>query len=324
MSDPLPLVTIERGPLRAVFAPTRGGRLISLRAGDEELLWRNPALVDEHLRPVLPVEQWPRGEGGMGTWANVGGSKTWPAPQGWSGPDEWAGPPDPVLDAGAWDVVDSTAAFIRMRSAHDPRTGLVIERAFALVGNGLEERITMTNKGDRTTHWSPWEVCQVRTDDGGTVVLDGATAADEVDLGTWEGTVSSTSTATGTALSVGTGVAKRGYRNGRTVAYHRKSGTVIALSAIEESGAKGPFPDGGAMFEVWLQRPVASSLVDLEGLRPDAHLVELEVLGRRVALAPGDQRTTTIRWSVILADQTPLAPGLMRPSGQPEDESRER
>lgn len=310
MTDPLPLVTIGDGSLRAVFAPTRGGRLLSLRVGDEELLWQNPALVDADLRPVVPVATWPRGDGGMSTWANVGGSKTWPAPQGWSGPDEWAGPPDPVLDAGPWDVLGHTPTTVSLRSGSDARTGLQIERAFALVTGGLEERITFTNEGDRTTHWSPWEVCQVRTEDGGTVVVDGAGPADELDLGTWEGAVQGHGGPDGVVLPVGTGVAKRGYRAGRSVGYRRASGTVIALAAAEEpddcaehpDGAEHPvgaeYPDGGARFEVWLQRPVAAPIAALEDLRPDAHLAELEVLGRRSPLAPGASRTTAIRWWV--------------------------
>lgn len=301
MTDTLPLVLVEDGSLRATFAPTRGGRLLSLRVADEELLWQNPALLDADLRPVLPVDEWPRGDRGMGSWANVGGSKTWPAPQGWDRSDEWAGPPDPVLDAGVWAVVDHSATAVTLRSQPDPRTGLRIERRFTLEGGQLEERITFTNTGDRTTHWAPWEVCQVRTDDGGAVVIEGATGDDELDLGTWEGQVTSRGGPGGVTVAVGTGVAKRGYRSGRAVAYRRASGTVLALSAAEEPDDGSPFPDGGARFEVWLQRPVVSPITALEGLRPDAHLAELEVLGRRRPLAAGASRTTVVRWSVLSA-----------------------
>lgn len=74
---------------------------------------------------------------------------------------------------------------------------------------------------------------------------------------------------------------------------------MLELSAAEETGdsvaVDAPFPDGGALFEVWVQRPVAAPIADLEGLRPDAHLVELEVLGRRLPLAPGASRTTAVR-----------------------------
>jgi hypothetical protein len=310
-TDLFPLTTIGHGDLRAVFAPTLGGRMLSLRVRDEELLWQNPALVGPDLRPAAPLATWPRGDGGMGTWANVGGSKTWPAPQGWTSADEWAGPPDPVFDAGAWTVVEHTPTSIRLRSAPDARTGLLLERAFTLgdadadadadagVGSAvLDERITMTNVGDRTTRWAPWEVCQVRTDDGGTVIVAGAGAADEIDLGLWAGSLVSDVTPDGIALPVGTGIAKRGYRAGRSVGYRRASGTTIALSSPVEPEDGAPYPDGGALFEVWLQRPVAEPIAALEGLRPDAHLAELEVLGRRSALAPSAHRATSIRWTV--------------------------
>ncbi|WP_144762620.1 DUF4380 domain-containing protein [Curtobacterium sp. 9128] len=302
MTNPLPLVALASGPLHAVFAPTRGGRLLSLRTGDEELLWQNPTLVDAHLRPVVPVDTWPHGDGGMDSWANLGGSKTWPAPQGWSSADEWAGPPDPVLDSGPWAVVDHTDTAVTVRSAADPRTGLWIERAFAVTDGGLEERITFTNTGDRTTAWAPWEVCQVRTDDGGTVVVDGATLDDEVDLGTWEGQLTSRSGPGEVALPVATGVAKRGYRSGRAVTYRRASGTTLALSAADEPDDGSPFPDQGARFEVWLQRPVASPIAALDGLQPDAHLAELEVLGRRKPLAPTMSRTTIVQWTIRPAE----------------------
>ena len=304
MTDPLPLVSIENESLRAVFAPTRGGRLLSLRVGEEELLWQNPALLDEDLRPLAPIESWPRGDGGMSTWANVGGSKTWPAPQGWSGPDEWAGPPDPVLDAGEWEVVGHTDTSINLRSGFDTRSGLRVEKSFSLATGGLVERITFTNESDRTTHWSPWEVCQVRTESGGSVLVVGASAEDERDLGTWEGVVTSEGTRHGVVLEVGTGVGKRGYTGGRAIAFRGSSGTTIALSSADEPADDAPYPDGGALFEVWLQRPVTDPLVDLDGLRPDAHLVELEVLGRRTPLPPAGARTTTISWTI---NTTPTA-----------------
>lgn len=304
VADDLPLLEIGHGDVRAVFAPTRGGRMLSLRLGDEELLWQNPALVGPDLQPVLPVGEWPRGDGGMDTWANVGGSKTWPAPQGWDGPDEWAGPPDPVLDAGSWEVVEHTPAAISMRSASDPRTGLRLTRTFVVDADGLDERITMTNVGDRVSHWAPWEVAQVRTDDGGTVLVLGAASDDRVDLGTWEGSVDERPTDAGIELQVGTGVGKRGYRNADAVRYRRASGTSITIGTVQTPGPEddaAPFPDGGCRVELWLQRPVEAPLVELQDLRPDAHLVELEVLGRRVPLAPGATRRADVRWDLRAA-----------------------
>lgn len=300
MSAELPLVALQREGLTATFAPTRGGRLLSLRLGDEELLWQNPALIGEDLRPVTPVTTWPRGDGGMGTWANVGGSKTWPAPQGWSSPDEWAGPPDPVLDSGEWDVVERSATAVTLASAADHRTGLRLRRSFELLGGGrIHQSIVMTNLGSSTTFWAPWEVCQVRTDDGGAILVEGADSVDEVDLGLWEGDVASSPVPDGLRLPVGTAVAKRGFRSGNGVAYRRRSGTTLRLGAAQEAGTPlAAFPDGGCRFEVWLQRPVAEPIDTLDGLHPDAHLAELEVLGRREALAPGASRVVTIRWSV--------------------------
>ncbi|WP_420367667.1 hypothetical protein [Curtobacterium sp. L1-20] len=302
MSGDVPLHTLLLDDVVAVFAPSLGGRLLSLRAAGEELLWQNPALLDAGLRPVVPLDRWPAGDGGMGTWANVGGSKTWPAPQGWSHDDEWHGPPDGVLDSAAWAVEHATTTTIVMRSAVDRTTGLRLVRDFALEGAGrMTERITLENHGGTTSRWAPWEVCQVRTDDGGTVLVERATRADEVDLGTWEGSATSTEEPGGLALPVGTGVAKRGWRSGSAIAYRRASGTVLRLHAAaeEHEDRTAPFPDGGCRFELWSQRPLDAPVPELEGLRPDAHLVELEVLGRRTPLLPGDARTVTVRWEVV-------------------------
>jgi len=301
VSVDLPLHTLRRDGLTAVFAPSLGGRLLSLRVDDEEVLWQNPELLDARFRPVLPLEEWPDGTGGMSTWANTGGSKTWPSPQGWTTPDEWHGPPDGAFDSGRWEVLDETATTISLRSPDDGATGLRIVREFVLEGAGrITERITFENRGATTSRWAPWEVCQVRTDDGGTVLVEGAALTDEVDLGTWEGSAPSVEQPRGVALPVGEGVTKRGYRAGTAITYRRASGTVLRLHAAEEDGEdrSAVFPDGGCRFELWAQRPVSAAIADLEDLRPDAHLVELEVLGRRTPLDPGDDRTVTVRWDV--------------------------
>ena len=305
----LPLLRVATRDLELVFAPSRGGRLLSLVAAGRELLWRDPELVGDDLVPVVPVHLWPASDGDMSTWANVGGSKTWPAPQGWSGPDEWAGPPDPVLDSGAWTaewVADEDSAVVTLTSADDPRSGLRVERRFTVPATGtrFEQTATFTNVSDRPRTWSVWEVCQVGTaggagraaEDAAVIVPHSATPV-ELDLGSWEGEVVSRREGGDVVLPVGTGVAKRGYPAADgSVSYRDDAGTILTLAATP--APTGTWPDGGSKVEVWLQRPTAAPIQELGDLHPSAHLVELEVLGPLTTLVPGESTSLEIAWSV--------------------------
>jgi hypothetical protein len=313
--DPsLPLVRVTTPHLRLTFAPTYGGRLLSLVAGGGELLWTDPMLLDDSLAPVVPVGSWPTGAGGMSTWANVGGSKTWPAPQGWSGPDEWAGPPDPVLDSGAWApswMIHGDVAVITLISPDDPRSGLRITRQFTIpaAGTAFTQRVTFENVSDRERRWAIWEVCQVDTAAGAglgpsaaAVVVPHADEPVELDLGTYEGLMDSTRVGHDVVLSVGTGVAKRGYPCASgSVRYHDPSGRVLQLSTRPQ--ATGEWPDRGSKVEVWLQRPTARPLAALDDLHPSSHLVELEVLGPLVALAPAMATELDIAWRIEMPNE---------------------
>lgn len=303
----LPLLKVDAGPLRAAFAPTRGGRLLSLAIEGEELLWQNPELLDAGLNPRQPQSRWPQGNGGMGTWANVGGSKTWPAPQGWDGPDMWAGPPDPFLDSGAWSSDAWTSEIsehdltihVRMVSPDDRRSGLRITRTFVFTDGGLEfsETITLLNIADRAIRWSPWEVCQVRTSPGGLITFVGSSPIQIRELGLYEGSAATALGAEGVAYETGLGVSKHGCIGGTgAVRYRRSSGTTLTLSVSPIDGAE--YPDGGCRTEVWLQRPTNLPIDALAGLHPDAHLAELEVLGPLVSLEPGESNSVTVNWSV--------------------------
>jgi hypothetical protein len=308
--DPsLPLLRVTTPDLALTFAPTHGGRLLSLVAGGGELLWTDPTLLDDALAPVVPVDRWPTGDGGMSTWANVGGSKTWPAPQGWSGPDEWAGPPDPVLDSGMWTPswsIDDHEAVVTLVSPDDERSGLRITRRFSIpaVGTAFTQRVTFTNVSAQERRWAIWEVCQVDTaagaglgTDAAAVVVPHTTAPVELDLGSYEGRVDSVLADDDVMLPVGSGVAKRGYPGASgSVRYRDPSGRVLELATTP--AATGEWPDGGSKVEVWLQRPTATPIAALEGLHPSSHLVELEVLGPLVTLASGMTSQLEVEWRV--------------------------
>lgn len=145
--------------------PTLGGRLMSLRVGEREFFYRNRALLDEDLHPVIPLNLLPPIDETLGSWHNFGGDKTWPAPQGWETQDQWHGPPDEILDAGPYTAsYDAQAEQITltMQSMPDWRTGLRITRSIQLVAGlpGFKLVQTFENVTDRQISWAIWDVAQ--------------------------------------------------------------------------------------------------------------------------------------------------------------------
>lgn len=304
--DPdLPLRAVANDRLRLVFLPTAGGRLISLCVDGRELLWHNPALLDDELRAVVPRSSWPVVDGTFASWANVGGSKSWPAPQGWDGPDQWQGPPDAVLDSGEYAWRESpTADGLRvvLTSADDPHTGLRIERRFDVPHSGTEfvETLVLTNSSGRAVRWAPWEVCQVdigagvRAPDAAVVVaVEGR--IEPIDLGDHHGTLTTRRVDRQVEIPVQDAIGKRGFADATgSIAWRGPDGESLELRF--EPVPLADYPDHGSRAEVWMQAPSPDPLPSLSGLRVDARLAELEVLGPLITLEPGASTELGIRW----------------------------
>ncbi|MCB2174466.1 MAG: DUF4380 domain-containing protein [Actinomycetales bacterium] len=310
-SSALPVLRAGNGEVELAFLPTVGGRLISLRAGGVELLWRNPEYLDDELGTVLPRDRWAPLDGTMGSWANLGGSKTWPAPQGWSGEDEWPGPPDPVIDSGDWSAdverAPDGATVVTLTSPDDPWTGLRVERRFEIPASGttFTQRITFRCVADRTVRWSPWEVCQLDTAvfagdpeghgaaDGGVRV--GVTGAHEpLALVRLDGEIAVDPPSGGRRrVRVDDVVAKVGFTDADgTFEVRRPDGAGLRWSyAVDPDGA---YPDGGCAAEIWMQYPTGAPVPG--GLWPTARLLEIEALGPLTTLEPGQQVELEIAW----------------------------
>ena len=299
------LLEIANDRLRLVFAPTVGGRLISLTVDGRELLWRNPALLDAGLKVVSPISTWPADDGTLATWTNLGGSKSWPAPQGWSSPSEWAGPPDAVLDAGEYTWSESASSDglrLVLSSADDPRTGLRIERRFDIPNSGLgfTQTLVLTNTSNSPIRWAPWEVCQVDLSEGAadadtaiTVTVDGTHPP--INLGDYHGTLTVRCADGRTEIPIQDVIAKRGFADANgSVAWHGAYGEGLELRFEPVDGAD--YPDSGSLVEVWMQTPMPEPLPSLGDFRVDARLAELEVLGPLVDLAPGDRTELVLDW----------------------------
>lgn len=311
----LPLYRVENDAIVLTFLPAVGGRLLSITADGHELLWRSAAHFDENLRVVLPRAAWPAVDGTFASWSNVGGSKTWPAPQGWSGEGEWAGPPDAVLDSGAWriDSVESAGGVeVTMTSADDPRTGLRIVRRIRLpaLGRTFAQHTTFTNVTARPVRWAIWEVAQVDTASGAGRDIDEASVrvsvsaesvSDEsvVDLGTYSGVPHFDVVGTETRFAIREGVTKRGFPSatGR-MAYVSPSG---GLEVAFDPHPGATYPDSGSRAELWMQSPLAAPIAELSGLHPTAWLAELEVLSPLTTIGAGESFSFESWWTVLQA-----------------------
>ncbi|WP_280419491.1 DUF4380 domain-containing protein [Nocardia carnea] len=294
-------VWLDNGVLRLGFVPALGGRLLSVQLRGRETLWRNTELLDDDLHPVAPHVPAPV-SGPMSVWNNYGGDKTWPAPQGWSGPAEWAGPPDPVLDSGPYDRrVERTAGAVTltMTSGHDPRTGLTLTRAVTLrYGQSwYDVRLEARNTSAERVRWALWNVTQRAAGEPGT---------GGVYIGIGDGDRRTV------PLAVGTGaprheilgddrvlvphqdiVGKVGFPGASGWLAHAAHGLTTTQTFAVDPG--GDYPDGGSRVEVWMEHPLSEPIESLGGLQPRARIVEIELLGPSVTLAPGEHTALEYR-----------------------------
>ncbi|MDA0564466.1 DUF4380 domain-containing protein [Streptomonospora sp. S1-112] len=303
-------VVLDNGALRLTAAPGLGGRVLSLRLAGREFLYRNPRLLDADLRRREGVVLEPT-EGPMSAWNNVGGDKTWPAPQGWSHPGEWAGPPDPVLDSGAYAAEAghgaAGAAVLTMTSGDDPRTGLRLTRRITLEpgARGYRLELTARNTSAAPRTWALWNVTQL---DGAAAPADGTGGVYVGVRGEGPHTVPLVAgDANPRVVEHAPGVlrvpaqdvvGKVGFPTAEGWLRHvGRAGTLTQTFTV----APGTYPDQGSRVEVWLEYPLERPLEHLGGLRPRDRVVECEVLGPLTDLAPGAQTTLSIAFDLAPA-----------------------
>jgi hypothetical protein len=282
---PWEVVWLDNGVLRLGLVPALGGRLLSLRFGGLELLWRNASLVDERLRPVdghMPASA----AGSMGDWVNYGGDKTWPAPQGWDHSGQWAGPPDPVLDSGVY-AVDVSGGSVTMTSGADPRTGLRLTRRVDLQPDSGSYRLdlTATNTLDRPVRWALWNVTQFPGDGEVSVSLAGRKAPEVVELVAGTGNPTFAYFGDHVVIPAQDVVGKLGFPDASgSLTYSGNGVTITQRFAVDETAE---YPDSDSRAEVWLEHPLPEPLAHLGNLDPPGRIVECEILGPLTTLSPG-------------------------------------
>ncbi len=302
------VVWLENSVLRLGIVPDLGGRLLSARAHGREMLWRNTALLDDRLHPVAPHVPGPV-SGPMSGWHNYGGDKTWLAPQGWDGAHQWAGPPDPVLDSGRYRwTVERTAGAVSLTatSGHDPRSGMTLSRTVTLTDGtcGYDLRVRGRNTSTEPVRWALWNVVQRPGGHAGSGGVEigvdaGATQAVPLAVGTAAPTVETIDDAR-VRVPHQDVVGKVGFPGASGWLEHTVDGVVTRQTFAVDP--EGDYPDGGSRVEVWMEHPLDGPLPHLGDLWPTARIVEIEVLGPSVALAPGEHSTLQVTTTFDQAD----------------------
>ncbi|HKS95833.1 MAG TPA: DUF4380 domain-containing protein [Terriglobia bacterium] len=149
---------LSNGLISLMVAPDIGGRAIQLSLGDQDFFFVNPEFAGK----VLPADQNNLKSG----WANYGGDKVWPAPEGWMNDNEWPSIPYYVLDGSRFtsDVVTETPAevAVRVTSPPDPRTGVQFIRTYHVYAGTTRVTVeqVMRNISRRRIRWGIWHLIQ--------------------------------------------------------------------------------------------------------------------------------------------------------------------
>jgi hypothetical protein len=149
---------LTNGLVTLYVAPEIGGRAIQLALGDQEFFFVNPDFAGK----ALPPEQNNLKAG----WANYGGDKVWPGPEGWSNDDQWPSIPYYVLDGSKFDSEitsnNSGEVAVKVTSPKDPRTGVQFVRTFHVYANTTRIKVDqiMRNISKRQIRWGIWHLIQ--------------------------------------------------------------------------------------------------------------------------------------------------------------------
>ena len=149
---------LTNGIVTLYVTPEIGGRAIQLQLGDESYFFVNKQFEGK----VLPESQDNLKSG----WANYGGDKVWPAPEGWMNDNEWPSIPYYILDGSRFksEVVKNTPqeVAVRVTSPPDPRTGVQFIRTFHVFAGTTRVQVdqVMRNISRRQIRWGIWHLIQ--------------------------------------------------------------------------------------------------------------------------------------------------------------------
>ncbi len=149
---------LTNGIISLYVAPQLGGRAIQLELGDQGYFFVNKDLAGK----VLPESENNLKAG----WANYGGDKVWPAPEGWMNNHEWPSIPYYILDGSKFqfEVVKETPeeVAVRVTSPEDPRSGVQFVRTYHVYAGTTRVKVdqVMRNISKREIRWGIWHLIQ--------------------------------------------------------------------------------------------------------------------------------------------------------------------
>jgi len=149
---------LTNGIISLIVAPDIGGRAIQLQLGDQGFFYVNTDLAGK----VLPESENNLKSG----WANYGGDKVWPAPEGWMNDDQWPSIPYYILDGSRFqpDVVKEAPdeVALRVTSPPDPRSGVQFIRTYHVYAGTTRVTVdqVMRNISRRQIRWGIWHLIQ--------------------------------------------------------------------------------------------------------------------------------------------------------------------
>jgi hypothetical protein len=149
---------LTNGLINLFVVPDIGGRAIQLEIGDRELFFVNPVFAGK----VLPESE----NNPKAGFANYGGDKIWPGPEGWLSDEEWPSIPYFVLDGSRFraEIVSKTSQEVALRvtSPGDPRTGVQFARTYHVYAGTTRLKIDelMRNVSRRQIRWGMWHLVQ--------------------------------------------------------------------------------------------------------------------------------------------------------------------
>ncbi|HVA00323.1 MAG TPA: DUF4380 domain-containing protein [Terriglobia bacterium] len=149
---------LTNGLIKLYIAPEIGGRAIQLELGDQSYFFVNSDLAGK----IMPESENNLKSG----WANYGGDKVWPAPEGWRNDNEWPSVPYYILDGSRFqsEIVKETPqeVAVRVTSPPDPRTGVQFSRTFHVYAGTTRVQVDqlMRNISQRQIHWGIWHLIQ--------------------------------------------------------------------------------------------------------------------------------------------------------------------
>jgi len=149
---------LTNGIITLFVTPEIGGRAIQLELGHQSYFFVNKQLEGK----ILPESQNNLKSG----WANYGGDKVWPAPEGWMNDHQWPSIPYYILDGSRFksEIVKNTPqeVAVRVTSPPDPRTGVQFIRTFHVYAGTTRVQVdqVMRNISQRRIRWGIWHLIQ--------------------------------------------------------------------------------------------------------------------------------------------------------------------